>query len=62
MPGGESGKRHCLTGDLLEEEEGEWVVAMRAAIALPLPRLAGAGGRPPGRRGAPNPNYPGCCA
>ena len=44
-----------LAGDLLGEEDGEWLVALRAAIAPPPPRLEGAGGLPPGRQGAPKP-------
>ena len=43
----------ALAGDLLEEENWEWLTALGAAIAPPLP--AGAGGRLPGRQGAPKP-------
>ena len=44
-----------LTGDLLEEEDGEWLLALKAALAPPPPRLEGTGGPPPGRQGAPKP-------
>ena len=42
-----------ITGDLLEEDDGEWLVALKAAIVPPPPRLEGAGGPLPGRQGAP---------
>ena len=45
----------ALAGDLLGEEDCEWLAALGAAIAPPPPRLEGAGGQPPGRQGAPKP-------
>ena len=45
----------ALAGDLLGEEDCEWVAALGAAIAPPPPRLEGAGGRPLGWQGAPKP-------
>ena len=45
----------ALARDLLREEDCEWVAALGAAIAPLPPRLAGAGGQPPGRQGAPKP-------
>ena len=42
-----------ITGDLLEEDDREWLVALKAAL-VPL-RLEGAGGPSPGRQGAPWP-------
>ena len=43
-----------ITGDLLEEDDGEWLVALKAAIVPPL-RLEGARGLPPCQQGAPKP-------
>ena len=45
----------ALAGDLLGEEDCEWLAALGAAIAAPPLRLEGAGGRPPGRQGATKP-------
>ena len=45
----------ALAGDLLGEEDCEWVAALGAAMAPLPPRLEGARGRPPGRKGAPQP-------
>ena len=44
-----------LDRDLLMEEDGEWRVALKAALALRLLRLAETGGQPKGRQGAPKP-------
>ena len=44
-----------LAGDLLREEDGAWLVALKAAIAPPPPRLEGARGLPPSLQGAPKP-------
>ena len=43
----------ALTGDLLEEENWEWLTGLGAAIALPTPLPAGAWGWQPGWQGAP---------
>ena len=40
---------------MLEEENWEWLAGLGAAIAPPPMRLEGAGGRLPGRKGAPKP-------
>ena len=45
----------ALAGDLLGEEDCEWLAALGAAIAPPQPRLEGAGGQPLGRQEAPKP-------
>ena len=45
----------ALAGDLLREDDCEWVAALGAAIELPPPWLTGAGGQLPGRQGAPKP-------
>ena len=45
----------ALAGDLLEEEDWEWLTALGVAIAPPRPRPGGAGVRPPGQQGAPKP-------
>ena len=44
----------ATAGDLLEEEDCEWLTALGAAIAPP-PRSGGTVGRPPGQQGAPKP-------
>ena len=44
-----------LAGDLLREEDGAWLVALKAAIVPPPPRLEGARGLPPSQQGAPKP-------
>ena len=43
----------ATAGDLLEEEDWEWLTALGAAIAPPPPRPAGTRGQPPGRQEAP---------
>ena len=43
----------ATAGDLLEEEDWEWLTALGAAIAPPPPRPGGTVDRPPGRQGAP---------
>ena len=43
----------ATAGDLLEEEDWEWLTALRAAIAPMLPRPGGTVGWPLGRPGAP---------
>ena len=45
----------ATTGDLLEEEDWEWLTALGAAIAPPLPRPGGTVGRQPGPQGTPKP-------
>ena len=45
----------ALAGDLLEEENWEWLAALGAAIVPPPLRPEGARGQPPGRQGAPKP-------
>ena len=45
----------ALAGDLLMEEDCEWVAALGAALAPPPPWLAGTGGQQPSRQGAPKP-------
>ena len=42
----------ALNGKLLMEEDGEWMVALKAALA---PQLGETGGQPKGRQGAPKP-------
>ena len=42
-------------GDLMEEEDWEWLTGLGAAIAPPLPRLGGTMGRKPGTQEAPKP-------
>ena len=45
----------ATTGDLLEEEDWEWLTALGAAIAPPPPRPGGTVGRQPGPQGTPKP-------
>ena len=45
----------ALNGDLLMEEDCEWMVALGAALAPRPPQLAGTGGQPKGWQGAPKP-------
>ena len=45
----------ALDGDLLMEEDGEWMVALKAALALGLPQPAETDSQPKGRQGAPKP-------
>ena len=45
----------ALSGDLLGEEDCEWLAALGAAIAPRQPRLEGAGGQPLGQQEAPKP-------
>ena len=52
-PNESSGDNTAPAGDLLEEEDLEWVTALGAAIAPPPPRPWGTADWPPGRQGAP---------
>ena len=45
----------ALDGELLMEGEGEWMVALKEALAPRPPRLVETGGPPKGRQGAPKP-------
>ena len=45
----------AFDGDLLMEEDGEWMVALKAVLAPRPPRPAETGGPPKGRQGAPKP-------
>ena len=45
----------ALDGELLMEEDGEWMVALKAALEPGPPRLGETGGQPKGQQGAPKP-------
>ena len=45
----------ALDGDLLMEEDGKWMVALKAALAPRPPRRGETGGQPKGRQRAPKP-------